>query len=361
MKKYFLVSLITYIMILLNSCGVDYSDPQKVLQAYLDDYVKQDYKNAYELLTSKSKEYTTENEFVISMKGADTTWSDKLSYSNLTPLEKNVDKPTYRRYKVDFINVHKNDTSKFRSYFTLLNENDKWKICWVNTIMEQASDKFTDGNYTEPIKLAEKAIEIDPFSAYAYMTIGDCYRVDNSLGSDERIAGMLKNFKYVLSIEPDQPNSYNCLAMYYQAIGNNDLAIEQYKKAINCCMTEKSKAILYRNISFCYNDNELGLALSYSRKATELNPSAAPNWERLGFLQYKLRNYKEANNSFEKALSLPELPSFLRATLYYEIALNLTELNNWSKAKGFVLKALEIEPNNLGLKNLYNQIKSNGY
>lgn len=356
MKNITLLVITTYLVTIFSSCGIDHSDPQEVLQAYLDNQVKRNYEKSYELITSKSKEFVTENEFLILEKGVDSTWDDKLSYSNLIPIEKDIDKPTYRRFKVDYMNIHESDTSKFRVYYTLLNENNKWRICWVDGMLKQAGDKVRDGNYSESIKISEKAIEINPFSAIAYSIIGNCYRLDNSLSFGERKKGMLNNFTYALTLESDQPYNYNNLAMYYNSTNENNLAIEQFKKAINFSMTEKEKARYYRNISFCYNDDEIELAFENAKKATEIDPNHAPNWERLGFLQYESGNYQEANKSFEKALSLPELPNYLKSELFYEYALNLTALNNWAKAKEYVLKGLEIEPDNQRLKELYAKI-----
>lgn len=356
MKNIALFAITTYLIAIFSSCGIDHSDPQEVLQAYLNNQVKRNYEKSYELITSKSKKFATENEFLIFEKGADSTWNDKLSYSNLVPIEKDVDKPTYRRFKVDYMKIHESDTSKFRVYYTLLNENNKWRICWNNTLLKQAYDKVRDGNYSEPIKISEKAIEIDPFSANAYSLIGACYRLDNSLNFNETKNGVLKNYTYALTLEPDQSTYYRGMALYYRMTNDNDLAIENYKKAINYSMTEKSKAPLYRDISLCYY-NELDLALANAKKATEIDPSRAAHWQQLGFIQYKYGNYHEANISFEKAFSLPELPNYLKSDLYYEYALNLTALNNWTKAKEYVLKGLEVAPDDQRLKELYAKIK----
>lgn len=361
MEKILVLIIFFYSLTLFISCGMDYSDPQKTLQAYIDYINNREYKKAYELISTKSKEYATEDEFVIDHKTPDSVKNIQNSYK-ITPIERDFDKPTYRRFKVDYVTIYKKDTFKGRQYFTLTNENDKWEICYVKTIINQANDKFTDGNYTESIKIAEKAIEINPYSGDAYERIGWCYYADNSLTDDNKKAGMLKNFEYAITIEPDQAEHYNSLSTYYSLSNEYDIAIVKERKAIELTLSKYQKGGWYANLSMDFdNANLLDSAIFYAKKGTEFTPEDAFTWKQLGQVQNEKHNYNESNVSFEKALSLPPMENYEKIGLYYSYAENLIALNNLSKAKEYVLKGLDIEPNNEDLKNLYDELKSKGY
>jgi hypothetical protein len=190
------------------------SDPQNVMKTYFKLIETKNYTKAYQLLSAKSKEYVNENEFVLYLNGPDSAKDDKRIFSNLSPIERDLDKPSYRRFKTLYFYIHNNDTSRYNDYYTLVNEDNKWKLCWEGTLLKQSYARFKDGNYVQTIKLCNLALDINPYSADAYLEIAKSYYADNTLKEEDKSSGMLKNIKYLISIEPDNFDAYNALATY---------------------------------------------------------------------------------------------------------------------------------------------------
>ena len=362
MRKIFQVFLAIYLITLLCSFNVDHSDPQKVILHYIEHVVKHDYKNLYELITTESKDNVSEKEFMDYLIGEDSTKNDKMTYSNLLQVECDPGILTYKRFKADFIQIHKQDTSRERIYFTLINEDGRWRICWVYSMNKKAAEWLKNGNYIEPKILAEKAIHINPYSSDALQIIGDCYYLDNSINKEERIQGMDKYFKMGLEVEPDQISNYSNLGHYYTYIKVFDTAVIYFTKALKYADTKKEESIIYHDISSCYLSNkEFEIGISYSKKALSLDSNNMQNWVNLGVAQIGGDEFEEACKTFEKALTFPRKYDYILLNLYDYYTYALMRTDNWTKAKECVLKGLEIDPSNHSLKNSYNQILMYGY
>jgi tetratricopeptide (TPR) repeat protein len=269
-----------------------------------------------------------------------------------------VNYPTYRRFKVDETVLFKKDTIKTRNYYTLINENGKWKVIWTNTLSSFADQKSFNGDCAGARKTVEKIIEINPFDGSAYDLLACCYYRDNSLPRSEWEDGIVKNIKYALTLEEDCSNHYNIFAAYYSSMREYDLAIQCRLNALRYCLSEQDKTILYSNIGNSYMSlSKYDDAFVYFKKAVDINPSFPDVWFRLGMLMEYQNNIDKAMEYFERALSLSKMENVLQGFLYFEYAKCSLKVNRYNTAKEYINKALMVDPSNESYQYLYKIIQ----
>ena len=345
----------------LLSCNrTDFSNPEEVIKSYRDLSNENKNERIYEeFLSSKSKEFVTSDEFVKARYASDSIKKAiTILETNVSSYPMDVNNPTYRRYKVDVKTIFKKDTVYNRFYYSLINENGKWKVVWTETLLNFAYKKYTDGNYAEARKTLEKIIEIDPFRGAAYSLLAWSYLRDNSLTRNEWENGVVKNAKYAVTLEEDNPNHYNTLASYYSAIGNTDLAIQNVERGLSYCQNENEKTTFYSNLVGSYMEKrKFDKAEEYVKKSIEINDKAAFVWFKYGTLMLAQNKIDKAIDYFEQALKKDKMENSIQCRLYYCYSLCCFKKDKCDIAKEYINKALDIEPNNYEYQYLYDELK----
>ena len=345
----------------LLSCNrTDFANPEEVIKAYRTLSEENKNENLYEeFLSSKSKEFVTKDEFIKTRSIPDSTLkSTTFLERKISSYPIDINNPTYRRYKVDEKEIFKKDTIYNRHYYSLINENGKWKIVWVGTLLSFAEKKYADGNYSEARKTLEKIIEIDPFSGETYQQLAWCYYRDQSLTRKEWENGVVKNAKYAVTLEEDNPFHYNTLAAYYSIMGNSDLAIQNFERGLSYCLNNSDKATFYSNLVGSYMKNEkFEKAEEYIKKSIAIDDKNAFVWFKYGTLMQAQNKNNEAIKHFERALKEEKMENSLQGNLFYSYAFCCLEKGNCDVAKEYINKALDIEPNNYTYQALYNKLK----
>ncbi len=339
---------------LLSCNSIDFSNPEEVIKSYRTLSKENKNEKLYDdFLSAKSKEFVTKDEFVKSRSKPDSILnSTSLLESKVSSYPIDVNNPTYRRFKVDEKMIFKKDTIFKRLYYSLINENGKWKVVWTGTLLSFVDKKFDDGNYLEARKTLEKIIEIDPFNGLAYKNLAWCYLRDQTLTKNDWENGVVKNAKYAVALEEDNYLHYNTLAAYYSRIGNSDLAIQNYERGLTHCLNNKEKDLFYYNLSLEY------LVLKKYEKAEEyILKSIKPGWYLHGQIKQAQGNYLEAFECFEKSLKEGMTEKSLQGDLFYDYSHCCLNLGKCELALEYINKALDIQPNDEYYQDLYKQIK----
>jgi len=343
------------------SCNqTDFTNPEEVIKGFKQFVSKDENGKLYdEYLSEKSKEFVTKDEFIKDRMQPDSVLKGiKTINKKVSEFSVDVNYPTYRRFKVDEIFLLRKDTFKSRSYYSLINENGKWKVIWTHTLYSFADQKSFDGDCAGARKTAEKIIEINPFDGSAYDLLATCYYRDNSLPKDEWGNGIVKNIKYALTLEEDCSNHYNTLACYYSSIKAYDLAIQSRLNAIQYCLNEQDKTVLYSNIGNSYIAlGKYDDATIYLKKAVDIDPTFPDVWYRFGMLMESRDSIDKAMNFFQQALSLRKMENVLQGGLYSEYAKCCYKQNKCDTAKYYIEKALLIDPSNESYQYLNNVIQ----
>ena len=227
MKRIKFSAFIICLIFLLSCNRTDFSNPEEVVNNYRKLSIENKNDILYnDFISSKSKEFVTKDEFIKTKNIPDSLFDfTKLIERKVYSYPIDVNSPSYRRFKIDEKILSKNDTVNNRFYYSLVNENGKWKVIWIETLLYFAENKSNDGNYTEARKTLNKIIEIDPFSGRAYNALAWNYYKDETLTRYEWKNGVVNNIKYAIALENDNFVHYNTLASYYSSIGKTDLAI----------------------------------------------------------------------------------------------------------------------------------------
>jgi tetratricopeptide (TPR) repeat protein len=352
--------IMSIIIVIISSCNrTDFSSPEEVIKKYRDLTYKDEHDILYDLyISSKSKEFVTKDEFYKLRNVHDSlTKSIKLIKREIFGFDVDINNPTYRRFRVDEISVLKKDTTYKRFYYSLINENGKWKIIWTDTLLDFAIRKHTDGNYSEARKTLMKILEIDPFSGITYNQLAWSYYRDKSLSMTEWENGVVKNAKYAINLEKTNHLHYNILAAYYSAIGSHDLAIQNLERGLNYCPDKEQKAILYSNLVTSYvANNNYSKAEYYVKKSMKINDKEAFIWYIYGNLMQSQSKFKKAIKYFEKALEYNKMESSLQGNLYYSYAYCCFKDNRYNKALKYINMALDTDPSNKSYQRLYSLV-----
>ncbi len=347
--------------VLLSCNRVNFSKPEEVVKGFKQYASKDENGKLYdEYLSSKSKEFVTKDEFIKDRMYEDSILKNLKSIDErITEFPVDVSYPSYRRFKIDETILVKKDTTKSRNYFTLINENGKWKIIWTETLLEFADQKSDNGDYSGARKTAEKIIEINPFDGTAYNELATCYYRDDALPNYERNNEIVKNIKYALTLEEDNYNHYNILASYYSNIHEFELAIQSRLNALKYCLNEDDKLLFYENIGSEYLDmNKFEGAETYEKKALATDSSSTYAWFTLGVIMDSQDRFDDAMKYYEHALLLPKLDNSLQCELFAKYSLCCLKKEKCDKAKEYINKALIIDPSNESYQLFYSVIQN---
>mgnify|MGYP003867549139 CR=1 FL=1 len=358
--KVLLIILLVSLPVLQICTKLDESNPEDVLNKYLELKNDRDFKAAYELISSSSQEFATPGEYVKYYEKPDSLLSKKILVISVTEIDADKNSPSYKRFKMKGQEIStKNDTVNYLHYFTLKNEDSRWRIVWDNIIAQQASESYNKGDYDGAIKLLETATNLNPFDADAFEKIGWCYTRDETKEYEVRKDKIMTNFKYALSLEPDDANHYNSMAGYYSFINMPDLAIDSYNKGIDLALSKNEKYSMYANLSACYvAKKETDMAIEYLEKAIDCYADSPFAWYKYGNLLYDQGKYEGAKEKYEMALSLPAMENGLQSGLFYYYSKLCLKQYEYQKSKEYILKAIEMDPNNESYHDLYQRINN---
>jgi tetratricopeptide (TPR) repeat protein len=342
------------------SCNsIDFSNPAAVVRSFRElSYAKENEILYEDYLSSRSKDFVTKDQFIEAYNFSDSTiekWKSGIMNVYNCPADSN--NSSLRRYKVEEMRIVESDTFYSIHYYTAINEKGKWKIIWTQSLLSLASTKYHDGNYIEARKIVRQIIEISPFSGEAYNYLAWCYLRDDSLPQEEWEKGVVNNAKYAISLEEDNPGHYNPLAGYYSKVGKYDLAIQTWERGLKFCHNTMEKATCLTNLAAGYTNLRMyDKAEEYIRQSLTLRDHDAYVWFRYGILKMETHNYPEAGTCFERAISEPEMDIYLQGKLYYYYAYCCLNAGKCNVAKEYIIKALDIKPDNEEFQNLNTSI-----
>jgi tetratricopeptide (TPR) repeat protein len=349
------------ILLILASCdNMDFSNPEEVIRNYQTLSNKDKYGVLYDnYLSTKSKEFVTKDEYIKKMTISDSTLIvTEYLETTITPFPVDINAPTFRRFKIEEKNVVKTDTIDSRRYYSLLNEDGKWKVIWTETLYSFAKEKYEKGNYAEAKKTIEKIIEINPFDGMAYSLLSWCYSRDMTLTKKVRETGTAENAKHAIALEEEKVEHYNTLGNYYMNIENRDLAIQTFERGLKYCQSKKAKTGLYSNIANMYiSIRKYAKAEEYLKKSIEIDDNYAFTWMQYGLLMFDQNKITKAIEYCEKALKAPKMENKLQGCLYAFYAGCCFNKKKCDIANEYINKALDIEPDNSFYQTMFQQIK----
>ncbi len=188
---------------------------------------------------------------------------------------------------------------------------------------------YTERNFKESIKALEKAIDLDPNFALAYVKISENYYyllnpdqgdkyLSKALSLLNRVSDReyyliqayaafspetaIENYQKLLELYPDDPTGNGYLASMYRNMEEWDLALEKFERITDM---DPRDFLAFENIAHIYMAKGLYEKSIRILKGNEsLFPDPVPYHERLGIAYLCEGQYEEASKEIDKALAL---------------------------------------------------------
>ena len=203
--------------------------------------------------------------------------------------------------------------------------------------LSQASDPEAASKYLL------NAVKINPNDLMALSAYGFTL---NQLKKDDEAIIYLKK---ALIIAPDDLQSLSVLAMIYE--NRNEFAISDslYQKALSL---DAENILIMNNYAYSLSNRGIKLdeSLEMSRKTVEIEPENPSYLDTLGWIYFKIGNYKEAEFYIKKAIEKDKN----NATLLDHLGDVYFKKGNRKKAMEYWKNAFELDPN---LENLKTKIE----
>lgn len=206
--------------------------------------------------------------------------------------------------------------------------------------------KYHYYNYTEEdnetaIEFFKKALDIDPDYALAVAGLSDSYaqKVKKYWSDDVWMDSALVLGKKAVSLNPKLAEAYKALASAYDGLDENELALANYKKAIELNPNYWSALLNYgqlKKLNGSYDE-----ALYWLRKANVLAPSDIMGNISISMIYSDLNCYDAAIKWGQKAQSLGEENKFANSFLG-EVYLNSGDFKN---AKKYFEESIKLDSN----------------
>tara|TARA_B100001057_G_C22854469_1_gene952209 strand:+ start:717 stop:2465 length:1749 start_codon:yes stop_codon:yes gene_type:complete len=144
-----------------------------------------------------------------------------------------------------------------------------------------------------------RSIELHPIqpSLYLFTSFACSYKNEN----EQAIRLLKKGVNYVVNNNPLKADFYNYLGDAYHAAGLDSLSDENYQKSLDLI---PENPIVLNNYSYYLSlrGESLDRAERMSRKCIELDPDQATYQDTYGWILYKLKRFKDAEEWLKKAV-----------------------------------------------------------
>jgi tetratricopeptide (TPR) repeat protein len=341
---------------------IDKSNPDLVIRNYLELLQKQDYKNAYKYLSDSSKKLFSYLDY-LNYKTDSTRDTFLLVKGSLKQLPSKTDLPNIKGY--GYLYFKKNDSLNVqRNYLSVIKDSIGWGIIWTYPIFLEASKYGEKLEFDKAIQKYRSLLRIDPFNIGSMKELSWCFLRENFPQYDEAE----KYAKQALDLT-QSAELYNTLASIYSNKNYHDLAIQIYFKAITSAEQKEDIKYTYGNIALEYMElKDFKNADSIINIGLRGDSTYTHFYFVKGGVKMSINELDSAIYYFRKGVKLEPLDNYLQKGMYYEFSdclfkkatLNSKKMDSKSfliEAKDYVLKALEIDPDDKDSQELLKKIK----
>ena len=193
----------------------------------------------------------------------------------------------------------------------------------VEKALSRAKKAMKSNQFGLAISICEKHLKTEPDAAVIWVLLA------NAHSAQKDYEQAYACFKKVVDLAPQNPKSYQNLAVFYQGIGKFNEALQCYQKAAIC---DANYAPAYNGAGIVLMTvGQLDAAQQYFAKALQLDPQFADAYNNLAHVFFTTGRFPAAAQSYAKATDLnPYLKSAL-ANRFYSLAM----MCDWSDLEGF--------------------------
>lgn len=219
-------------------------------------------------------------------------------------------------------------------YWQALVETDMAKINKLVTSVDANTDASTTAAIAaeagkianEALVYSEKAIALDPFNYYNYVSRARVGETATLLKMDKAAEVTVESYKNAIQLNGKNPEVYLNLARFLASQEDFDGALQVIGMSLNVKNNYIDGIYLLSQIQAAKGD--LKNAIISAKVATEINPNNALLFFQLGILDYNDASYADAATALEKAISL----NAEYANAIYFLGLSYARLNRTDDA-----------------------------
>jgi tetratricopeptide (TPR) repeat protein len=180
---------------------------------------------------------------------------------------------------------------------------------------------------------AQKAMQLAPSSSDAAQVYTEA---QVALGNIDPAISIWQNW---ITSHPNDPNATNVLGSLYESKGDQEKAMEEYKKTL---AIDSSNPVASNNLAYLMVENgqNVDVALSLAQTARRGLPNSAQTADTLAWIYYSKGDYGAARDLLESALK--ETPD--NASMQLHLGLTYVKLNRNLDAIPHLKKAASIDP-----------------
>jgi tetratricopeptide (TPR) repeat protein len=198
----------------------------------------------------------------------------------------------------------------------------------------------------EAIRILEESIQAKPNEEDLYLLLAEVFEKENQLEM------ALTTLKRGLEKNENPQGIHFQMGALYDKMGDFDKMVAEMKEVLRL-NPNHADALNYLGYSYSERGIQLEEALNLIQKAMELKPNMGYITDSLGWVYYKLGDYKRAVTELEKASQLTPDDS----TITEHLADSYLKLSRIQKAIEFYERALKLDPKSDQKERLQKKIK----
>ncbi len=209
--------------------------------------------------------------------------------------------------------------------------------------MDQAAEKFPNNfpinliyglalsqqnNHEKAVEILKRSLNLNPNDANALGALG--YSL-NQLKKEEEALLFLNR---ALKNEPNNLQVLSIVALIHETNKNYSLSDSLYSLALKI---DSTNVLILNNLAYSWADRGIKLneALGMAKKAVEAEPKNSSYLDTIGWIYFKLGDYKKAKQNIEAAVDIekdnPTLLDHL-GDVYFKLGDKKKAISNWKKA-----------------------------
>ena len=208
------------------------------------------------------------------------------------------------------------------------------------------------GNLDLAIAALQSAVQTDPRFALGYAELGEAYRIKNQVDPNPKwIEQVSANCEKAVQLDDHLPATYVTLGRLHSAQGKNDLALDEFQKALQ---VNPRNADAITGVAGIYEHmGRLADAEANFKRGAALRPDYWDGYNSLGWFYYRQGRTADAVTQFRRVVELtPD-----NAAGYSNLAAALTDLGDpksLSEAETALTKSIQLAPSYPAYANLGN-------
>jgi len=349
--------ILAAILLLLScaGCSTDFNNPEEVVKKYRELTRTHHDVEIYDKYLSQASKETIDEESFVKLR-AETDYKDELISTDVTEIKS--DTSAIRRFKVVEATTNGAKPLKTVYYYSLSEENNNWKVIWAGKLLVMADEKIGEGNFSDAIKIATMALNLNPYDSRPLRKIANCYLNQEGLNRSDRELKAMQYFERAIEFEENNVATYRDIARYYLGTGGDLVSLKYFIMGSEFAVDDTDKSNFLANVAGIYfTMKKFDDAEKFISKSIELDSQETFNWFLQGKIFHSQNKISQAIDSYKEAVELPSMDSLKQGDLFCNYSSCLLSNNDCESATYYFNRSMDIIPSNENNESILSTLK----